>query len=727
MGTAKTFKKLLRILSGSRRLILSLIGVALLPALFLPFLLWSPPRFPSFEEVRAAHSRSDSVLLDRHAEILQQRRTDSSIRRLEWVPLERVSPAFTAALLFAEDRRFYSHHGVDWTSLAGALVGFFSAGTRGASTLSMQLAAQLDAGLQPLHQRRTMWQKWRQMRSAFALEKHWSKEQILEAYANLVSFRGELQGLAAAASGLFGKQALGLTSVESVILAALVRSPNASMDPVTQRACLLAGSMDLGLHPEEIAAGVTGALSHPYFIRPEAAYAPLVAQRLFTEARIRDGRTPGRIVCTLDLGLQRFAAETLRRHILMVQSQNVFDGAALVLDNTTGDVLAYVGNTGEQGSARFVDGVRALRQAGSTLKPFLYGAALERRVLTAASLLDDSPLDVPVSGGIYRPGNYDRMFRGPVTVRAALASSLNVPAVRTLQLIGIDAALKLLRATGFDRLESADFYGPSLALGAADVSLWELVNAYRCLANAGMWSPARFTFDSDPIPGRQALQAETAFIISDILSDREGRSQTFSLESPLSTRFWTAVKTGTSKDMRDNWCVGFSARYTAGVWAGNFSGEPMWNVSGITGAAPVWVEIMNWLHRNTPSNAPQPPPEVVAQHAPGVQGRREWFIRGTERAILPGVASPEPKIVYPPEGMIVALDPDIPPDEQKVFFEAEPANGLLQWVLDGRVIGGAGRLLLWSPVRGKHQLALINPSNQILDTVAFEVRGYQKQ
>jgi len=727
MGTAKTFRMLSGVRPGRRALILGLVGAALFPALLLLSLVWSPPRFPSFEEVRAAHSRSDSVLLDRHGEILQEQRTDSSIRRLEWVPLEGVSPAFTAALLFAEDRRFYSHRGVDWTSLAGALAGFWGAGARGASTLSMQLAAQLDAQLRPLRQRRTIGQKWRQMRSACALETRWSKGQILEAYVNLVSFRGEIQGLSAAASGLFGKHALGLTSVESVILAALVRSPNASMDPVLQRACQLAGSMILGLDREEIAAGVSRALSHPYFIRPEAAYAPLVAQRLFREARIRDGKAPGRVVSTIDLGLQRFAAETLRQHILTVQSQNVSDGAVLVLDNTTGDVLAYVGNTGEQGGARFVDGVRALRQAGSTLKPFLYGAALERRLLTAVSLLDDSPLDVPVSGGIYRPANYDRMFRGPVTVRMALASSLNVPAVRALNLIGIDAAWKLLRAAGFDRLESADFYGPSLALGAADVSLWELVNAYRCLANAGTWSPARFTFESAAVPGRRVLRPGTAFIISDILSDRESRSQTFSLESPLSTRFWTAVKTGTSKDMRDNWCVGFSERYTAGVWAGNFSGEPMWNVSGITGAAPVWVEIMNRLHRNTPSNAPQPPPEVVARQEPGDNGRREWFLRGTERAILPGVASPEPRIVYPPEGMIVALDPDIPPGEQKVFFEAEPADGLLRWVLDGRVLGGAARLLLWSPVHGKHQLALIDASDRILDSVAFEVRGYQKQ
>ena len=298
------------------------------------------------------------------------------------------------------------------------------------------------------------------------------------------------------------------------------------------------------------------------------------------------------MVCTIDRGLQQFAADTLRRHISSLRSQNVHDGAVLVLDNATDEVLAYVSNTGDEGSARYVDGIQALRQAGSTLKPLIYGAAFDQHILTASSLIDDSPLDIPVAGGgVYRPSNYDSLFHGAVTVRVALASSLNVPAVKTLNLVGVEAALDVLEAAGFEKLQSAEFYGPSLALGAADVSLYELTNAYRCLANKGVWSPVRLSFDEPSGPARRVLSSQAAFIVLDILSDRESRSRTFSLESPLSTRFWTAVKTGTSKDMRDNWCVGSSSRYTAGVWAGNFSGEPMWNVSGISGAAPVWVEI----------------------------------------------------------------------------------------------------------------------------------------
>jgi penicillin-binding protein 1C len=698
------------------------IGILLLIAA-LDFILLPKKAVPTFEQVRAGYIRSESVLLDRHGEILQELRTNSRGRRLEWVRLQEISPALLGAVLAAEDRRFYQHHGVDWKSLPGVVVGFYRSGARGASTITMQMAGRLSSELQPAGAHRTLYQKWEQMRRARALERSWSKQQILEAYLNLVTFRGELQGINAAAGGLFDKQVHGLTQAESTILAALVRAPNAEPGQVARRACQLADSMNLPLGHSEIEALADKVLNRPYVLRPQVALAPQVAQRLFGEMRSRGEKAPERISCTIDRDLQQFAADTLLRHVLSVRSQNMHDGAALVLDNAGGEVLAYVGNIGDAGSARYVDGVRALRQAGSTLKPLIYAEAFDKHILTAASLLDDSPLDIPVEGGVYRPSNYDNLFHGPVTARTALASSLNVPAVKTLNLVGVDTALQILEAAGFEKLRDAEFYGPSLALGSADVSLDELTNAYRCLANLGTWTPARFTFGEAPGAMRRVLSPQAAFIVLDILSDRASRSRTFSLESPLSTRYWTAVKTGTSKDMRDNWCIGSSDRYTVGVWTGNFSGEPMWNVSGISGAAPVWVEIMNWLHRNRTSRGPKPPPGLIAEETPREPGRREWFIRGTENAVLPGTAGPGFRILYPASGTIFALDPDIPADDQKLFFEAQPKDPLLQWLLDGQPIGNAGALLLWTPVRGKHALALVDSTQRALDSITFEVRG----
>jgi penicillin-binding protein 1C len=252
------------------------------------------------------------------------------------------------------------------------------------------------------------------------------------------------------------------------------------------------------------------------------------------------------------------------------------------------------------------------------------------------------------------------------------------------------------------------------------------VNAYRTLANGGVWSPLRMLPEKSTGPSPRRLYSEaTVFLVSSILADRESRSATFGLENPLATRFWTAVKTGTSKDMRDNWCVGYSRRYTVGVWVGNFSGKPMRHVSGITGAAPVWLDVMNRLHRDDMGAAdpvPEPVPGVVtARTAPG--RRPEWFLRGTEPRPLLARARSVPRIATPAGGTVIALDPDIPASRQRVVLEAAGASASARWVLEGTMIGSAGKLSMWSPHPGKHALSLIDREGRSLDTVRFEVRG----
>ena len=212
------------------------------------------------------------------------------------------------------------------------------------------------------------------------------------------------------------------------------------------------------------------------------------------------------------------------------------------------------------------------------------------------------------------------------------------------------------------------------------------------------------------------MDGRAAFIVSGILSDREARSATFGLENPLATRFWTAVKTGTSKDMRDNWCVGYSERYTVGVWVGNFSGEPMWNVSGMAGAAPVWLDIMNHLHRRSSSKAPKPQPGVVMKQV-SFRGdleprRQEWFIAGTEPddAIARERRHEIVRIVYPQPATIITLDPDIPADLQRISFVGKFTGETHEWRLDEQAIGSSTSLL-WKPERGRHVLSLIDGEN----------------
>jgi penicillin-binding protein 1C len=704
------------------------------------FLFGAPPtHVPVFAEVRAGYQRSDAILRDRQGAVIHEIRVDLSGRRLDWVPLQGISPACVAAIIASEDKRFYSHRGVDVYALIHAVTGnLLFREHRGASTITMQLASMIDRRMRPQSKRRSWREKAQQMRSAMVMEKVWSKAEILEAYMNLVGFRGELRGIAAASRGLYAKEPGGLDSAESLILASLVRSPNAAIPRITERALRLNGILKAGLGNSQIQRLVDETMVRPYNVKPHVALAPHVAHALL-------GTHHQEVRSTLDSDLQSLATGLLKEQIGLLRGQNVNDGAILVVENRTGEILAYVGSSGPYSSAPWVDGVRSRRQAGSTLKPFLYALAFDKGILTAASVIDDSPLEIATPRGIYKPENYDNVFRGPVPARVALASSLNIPAVRVLMLTGEDDFVGKLRDLGFSNLRDGEHYGFSLALGALDVSLYDLTNAYRTLANTGRAGGLTL------LPGRthekeqRAFSREASFIVSHILADRQARSTTFGFENPLATRFWSAAKTGTSKDMRDNWCVGFSERYTVGVWVGNFSGSPMWNVSGISGAAPIWRDIMGYLHATTPSRPMPPPPGVASvnlqveeresgellrpEGATPLRGqargpRMEWFIKGTEPLSIEArpALKARPRILYPPQNLTIALDPDIPISKQKVFFEAVAPGRRFTWILNDKVIGSDDPHG-WAPSAGAYTLKLVDEEDRLLDQVSFTVKN----
>ncbi|BBP01339.1 penicillin-binding protein 1C [Sulfuriferula nivalis] len=678
---------------------------------------------PTFAEVKAGYVPSDATLLDRNDVVIDQLRIDMKIRRLNWTPLQDISPILLTTVIQAEDKRFYEHAGVDWKALASAAVDMlFQDRQRGASTLTMQLVSQLNPALLPKKNKRTYTQKWDQIAAARELEKNWSKPQILEAYFNLVSFRGEFQGIGAAAKGLFNKTPDGLDEAEALLLSSLLRAPNATPGTVAKRACQLAISAGVKTSCTAIQAKAAISLDRAFNIAPEIALAPHVARRL-----LKDAGQPVR--STLDAATQQFATQSLFEQLAGLAGSHVQEGAVLVVDNKSGEVLAYVSG-GPNSRNIYVDGVLAPRQAGSTLKPFLYSLALEQRLLTAASLIDDAPVNLSTPNGLYVPQNYDHEFKGMVSARLALSGSLNVPAVKTLMLVGTDTFIDRLNALGFDGLtEDGDYYGYSLALGSAEVSLWQLVDGYRTLANSGRYSTLSLTPGSSG-KAVQVIDPAAAFVVGDILSDRGARAITFGLDSPLATRYWSAVKTGTSKDMRDNWCVGFSERYTVGVWVGNFNGDAMRDVSGISGAAPVWLEVMNFLNGAAPGRAPTAPQGVVAQNVrfnPAVEPpRREWFLAGTASSVinLAPTGSVRPRIRYPGAGEILALDPDIPPANQAVFFEMFPVDTSMQWQLDGNVLPADTP---WHPQSGEHMLVLLDSAGQEVDKVHFVVRGNLRQ
>lgn len=686
------------------------------------------PEVPSYAEVRARVRGSDLLVRARGGEPLQEIRIDSHVRRFGWVELDVVPDYVEHAIVFSEDRRFRSHAGVDWRAIVR---GGLSAGERGGgSTVTMQLAGLVAPALRPRGRARTVREKFGQIRYARALEARWSKDQILETYLNLAPFRGESEGLAGAARLSFGKDVSGLSPGEALIVAVLLRAPNAPARVIAERACRL--REDLEIHDPVFRDVVSCADLTP--LAERAADVGIAAARkvVFQEApqlgrAIAQRRRGERDVrATIDRSLQRYVTEQLRAQLATLAAHGVADGAALVVANETGEVLSYVANGGSLSSARHVDGIRAKRQAGSTLKPFLYGLALERRLVTADTLLNDAPLEIPIGGSVYRPRNYDDTYHGRVSVRMALAGSLNIPAVMTVERVGVPPFVDLLERLGITNLAAADAYGPSIALGSAVVSLWELVDAYRTLARGGERSTLTLLADEPSLARGRVLDPGAAAIVGDILSDRSARSLTFGLENPLATPYWTAVKTGTSKDMTDNWCIGYSRDFTVGVWVGNFSGQPMRQVTGTTGAAPLWARIFDRLASapNFQMTASEFPPEVLVR---ATGGAREIYLSGTEppAAGAPRVSADRRpvQVVSPANGGAFAIDPAMPAAVQRIPFEASGDVTGVEWYLGEQPLGPANVTQWWSPEPGRHEVSLRTAEGRVVAQSSFTVRG----
>lgn len=660
---------------------------------------------PPYSEFVKSHPPTETILVDQSGIILQTTRSEFSKRRIEWWEAEDFSPALIAAILAAEDKNFYQHEGVDSFALLSSLWTWVKSGNqRGGSTITMQVSSFLDSDLGGLGKKRTIPEKIKQIQYAGRLEDAWSKNQILSAYFNLVPMRGEWIGIPIAAYSLFSVSPKFLDQKQSLILAAMIRSPNSSIEKILTRAFLLSNALGWGYSRDELSELADSFDSNQLSSAWVKNYASHFAAEFYPESR-------GRFTTSLDWEIQNFAIETLKKNLESIREQNVRDGGILILDNSTGKPIVYVGGIPNLSSAEYVDSIQALRQAGSTLKPFLYGLALEKKYITSSSILLDSPLDIDVTRGMYRPSNYDQKFRGQVTAKEALGSSMNIPAVRTVLLTGVDSFHNILKEFGIQELRESDYYGYSLALGTADISLWNLTHAYSILARGGL-----------DYKDQNILSSEVSFIISNILSDREARSSSFGLENHLSTRFWSAVKTGTSQDMRDNWCIGYNQKYTVGVWIGNFSGEPMRNITGITGAGPIWREMMEFLNERSPSPNPVPPPKLVSKYG-------YYYLEGTEPVSEPSIATlvedevaPTPKILYPPNGLIVAVDPDIPPSKQRILLRSNIQEQGIYWFLNGAKLGSATKDIPWSPKNGKYKLSIGRDKNRLIDIVKFEVR-----
>lgn len=651
-----------------------IVGISITALFIVLGLTWMAIQVSSFESVRKDYRPSDVWVVDRNGYPLESIRTHTEKRSLDWAEWSEVSPAFQNLLVQVEDRRFYSHPGIDPLALAkAAWERMTGLSQRGASTLTMQLVGLLKDDA--FNRRRNVWRKLNQIVTALKLNSQWTKEQVLEAYVNLVPFRGELVGLRAASLGYFSKNPSGLNQDEAALLIALLRSPNATPELVAKRTCLILKMADC----QPIQNLAQQILSKPYRVARTRELIPVLSKYF-----VADNSNSSVIQTSLDYRIQELALNALREQLRTLKNQNVNDGAVLVLETQSGRVAAYVANAGaDVASAEQIDGIQTRRQAGSTIKPFVYATAFDWRLLTPTSLLEDSPADISVSQGrVYHPKNYDQIFRGLVSVGDALGSSMNVPAVRALQLVGEPRVLDRLRSLGFEQLQDDEYYGPSLALGAIDVTLWELTQGYR-----------QFAVEDSTFSGPTRLS------IFNVLASPEHRRFTFGMDSLLTLPFSAAVKTGTSKDMRDNWCIGWSPQYTIGVWVGNFNGEPMWNVSGMTGAAPIWRSLMLALH-------PNPKGTLTEYEPPEAPLPRRTISR----------------IRYPAPDMLVGLDPDIPLPLQKLPIEIENPQHGHKLFLNHRLLSKAQETTLWPLRRGKYVIELKASTGELVDSLKFEVR-----
>lgn len=550
----------------------------------------------------------------------------------KWLPL---------ATIGIEDARFWKHPGVDLWAAAGAGLRNLQNGRviSGASTITQQLIK-----ISSDRNTRTFPGKIHETFAALRLERSWDKSKILEAYLNQLDYGNRRIGPEAAARAYFGKPAHELSLPEAIFLAGLPQSPsrlNPWRNPTSAleryrrnvRRLAKAGLLPAGATIEALLENPPRVGGHeppseaPHFVG-------MVGQRL----PYLKGTATDQVVTSLDLDAQRLATRIVRDHLSAAAALGVGDAAVVIIENSTGAVRALVcaGNP----ECAFINSAIEPRSCGSTLKPFLYLAAIDQRKLTAASILPDTPDAVTEEYRDYDPQNYSKRHLGPVRLREALGSSLNVPAVFALSRNGARETFDYLRTWGLKFPESFNSYGAGFILGNAPVRLLELAGAYAALARGGeFWTPRLAAKDS--VEGRRLASKEACAIIADILCDNRARMASFGASSPLNLFERTAVKTGTSSGFRDGWCVGFSADHTVAVWAGNLDGRPMHELLAVRSAAPLWAAIMTSLYAAGDRPVPQlkesatlHPVEVAAETGllprPGEPVRREWFLPGTE-------------------------------------------------------------------------------------------------
>ncbi len=550
------------------------------------------------------------------------------------IPFAEIPDIVKQATIALEDANFYSHSALDWKSLVRALLANLRRGkiVQGGSTITQQLAKKAF-----LTDDRTPTRKLRELVLAIRLERRFSKDEILSYYLNQIPYGSDLYGIESASQAFFGKPARDLTLPEAATLAALPQAPSYYSPWGSNQRALIArrdraitemermGSIteaerDAAIAAEPKFTKQTRGIKAPHFVMAVIGY---LNERYGEEFVRRSGLN---VTTTLDWKLQEAAERAVAEGA--ARNEKLYGGsnAALVAEDTdTGQILALVGSRDYfdiEHEGNFDVATQGLRQPGSAMKPLVYVNAFAKGYTPDTVVFDleteFSAEDNPKKS--YKPGNYDGRFRGPITLRNALAQSINVPAVKTLYLVGMDTILHAVKNLGITTLTERNRYGLSLVLGGGEVKLIELVGAYATFAEEGVYRKQKMvlevknrerTLESFSIDEERALDAEYVRMLNDVLSDREARAPIFgsALDLPGFSDYQIAIKTGTSNDYRDAWSVGYTPSLAVGVWAGNNNNDPMGHGESVRAAAPIWKEFMA-------AALPSRPPQAFTAPAP---------------------------------------------------------------------------------------------------------------
>jgi penicillin-binding protein 1C len=660
-------------------------------------------------------------------------------------------PRVTVAL---EDHRFYEHAGVDWRATASACARNLQAHriVSGASTITQQLVKMASG-----RQRRSWFGKFYETIVAWKIERRWSKERILTEYLNRTSYGNRRLGPEAAARAYFGKSAHDLTLAESIFLAGLPQAPtrfNPWRHPelaTRKYERSLARLAQLGV----ISSGEQALLakSAPVARRFDP---PHLAQHFVDAVIARNPSLRGAVRTSLDLDLQTAAERLVHSHLAALNRYDISQAALVILDNETGAVRAMVGS--DNYAANQVNGAMRARSCGSTLKPFVYLAAIDRHLLTAASLLPDTAEAIRDEYADYDPQNYNHRYLGPVRLREALGCSLNVPAVFALSQLGARVAFFELQKWGFEFRRGLRDYGAGFVLGNAEIRLVDLAGAYAGLARNGVAMRAKF-LAAEHHPMTRIASREATAIITDILCDNDARQKSFGAHSPLAFEERIAAKTGTSSGFRDAWTVGFDKDHTVAVWGGNFDGRPMRDTFAVRSTTPLWAAMMReLLRRDHPLDPPEENERLVRREICAETGLlpsyfsasriSELFLKGTEpqedsanwfatdgKLLLPAEyagwsASSNntrgahvrslPRITNPIANARYEIDPVLPRSQQMIELTATLGDGV-QWFVNGaRIAPQPDGRFFWQVMPGQWNLRAVGPGGSAEETIFIE-------